>query len=232
MRSTSVVPVVRYLLLDRFTYLVLPWEWAGFGFVLDAVILRLTPAGDGGQRWVGGLAAAFLVVFVIGLQSVAKALPFAMALGVGRRTYQLAAGAVAVGLGVCFGLVVTLGRLVERVTGGWGLRMAYFRVPFLLDGPWYLAWLTASVSFVLLFAYGMAYGLVHRRAGLTGTMIFGAGQLAVLTLAAVVTTWLHGWADVGRFLTGLTAAGLTAVLAAVAALLLAGGYAGMRRLTV
>jgi hypothetical protein len=92
--------------------------------------------------------------------------------------------------------------------------------------------LTASVTFLLMFAYGMWYGLVHRRLGMTGTVIFGAAQLSVLTLAAVVATWVHGWAGLGHFFTTISAAGVTAVLAAVAAALLAGGFATIRRLAV
>jgi hypothetical protein len=49
--------VVRYLLLDRVTYLVLPWAWAAFGFVVDVVIVQLTPAGHTSHRWAGGLVA-------------------------------------------------------------------------------------------------------------------------------------------------------------------------------
>jgi hypothetical protein len=42
----------------------------------------------------------------------------------------------------------------------------------------------------------------------------------------------NAWASVGHFFTGLTAAGLTGLLAALAALLLAGGQATIRRATV
>ncbi|WP_225845909.1 hypothetical protein [Streptomyces sp. HPF1205] len=232
MRPTPVLTVARYLLLDRFTYLVLPWAWAAFGFALDVVVLRLTPAGHTGHRWVGGLAAVFLVVFAAGVQSVARALPFALCLGVSRRTYFLGVSSVALALAACFGLTVAVGQALERATGGWGIRMAYFRVPYLLDGPWYLSWLTATTAFVLLFVYGMWYGLVFRRAGVPGAAVFGAAQLGTLALAAVVTTWAHGWAGIGRLLTGLTATGLTGVLAVVVALLLAGGFTTIRRLTV
>jgi hypothetical protein len=64
--------VVRYLLLDRVTYLVLPWAWAAFGFVVDVVILQLTPAGHTSHRWVAGLVGVFIVVFVLGVQAVAR----------------------------------------------------------------------------------------------------------------------------------------------------------------
>ncbi|MEV5706659.1 hypothetical protein [Actinoallomurus sp. NPDC052274] len=232
MRHTPIVTVVRYLLLDRVTYLVLPWVWAAFGFLLDVVVLKLTPVGHTDHRWVGGLAAVFLVVFSAGVQSVARALPFALALGVSRRTYFLGVTALALALAVSFGLVVAAGQTLERATGGWGMDMGYFRVPYLLDGPWYLSWLTAATAFVLLFVYGMWYGLIYRRAGLPGTMIFGATQLGVLALAAIIATWAHGWADIGRFFTTITATGVTGVLAAAVAVMLAGGFATIRRLTI
>jgi hypothetical protein len=224
--------IARFLLLDRLTYLVLPWAWAAFGFVADVVIVQLTPAGHTSHRWVGGLAGVFIVVFVLGTQAVARALPFGLTLGVSRRTYFLGAAALAVALGACYGLVLAIGQVVERATGGWGMNMGYFRVPYILEGSWYLSWLTASVTFILIFAYGMWFALVYRRGGMPGTVIFGAAQLSALALAAVVTTWVHGWAGIGHFFTTITAAGVTAVLAATAAALLAGGFATIRRLAV
>jgi len=233
MRPAPIVNVVRYLLLDKITYLALPWAWAAFGFLVDVVILQLTPAGHpGSHRWVAGLAPVFILAFVQGTQTVARALPFGLALGASRRTYYLGAASLAVALGACFGLAIALGQVAERATGGWGMNMAYFRVPYLLSGSWYQSWLTASVAFVLLFAYGTWYGLVYRRGGVVGTVIFGAAQVAVLTLAAVLTTWAHDWAGLGRFLTAVTAAGLTGILAAGAAVLLTGGLATIRRLTI
>jgi len=231
-KSTPFVMIARYLLLDRITCLVLPWAWAAFGFVLDVVIVKLTPAGHTSHRWVGGLAGVFIVVFVLGIQSVARALPFGLALGVSRRTYFLGATSLAAALAAGYGLVLALGQAVERATGGWGMNMGYFRVPYILDGSWYLSWLTASVTFLLMFAYGMWYGLVYRRLGMTGTLIFGAAQLSVLALAAVVATWVHGWAGLGHFFTTISEAGVTAVLAVAAAALLAGGFATIRRLAV
>jgi hypothetical protein len=231
-KPTSFGLVVRYLLLDRVTYLVLPWAWAAFGFVVDVVIVQLTPAGHTSHRWVAGLVGVFIVVFVLGVQSVARALPFGLALGVSRRTYFLGATSLAVALGACYGLVLAIGQAVERATGGWGMNMGYFRVPYILDGSWYLSWLTASVTFVLMFAYGMWYGLVFRRAGLVGTAVFGAAQICVLALAAIIATWVHGWTGLGHFFAAISATGVTAVLAIAAAALLAGGFATIRRLAV
>jgi hypothetical protein len=110
--------------------------------------------------------------------------------------------------------------------------MGFFRVAYLLNGPWYLTWLTSFVGLALLFVYGMWFGIVYRRWNLAGTLTFIAAQVTVLLAAALVITWAHGWAGVGRFFTGLTVAGLTGLLAVLAVALLAGGRATIRRATV
>lgn len=46
--------------------------------------------------------------------------------------------------------------------------------------------------------------------------MFVAAQVIVLLAAGSVVTWAHGWAGVGHFFTGLTAAGLTGLLAVLA----------------
>ena len=48
----------------------------------------------------------------------------------------------------------------------------------------------------------------------------------------MITSHAHAWLAIGRFFTALSAAGLTGLLAALAVMLLADGYATMRRVTV
>jgi hypothetical protein len=54
----------------------------------------------------------------------------------------------------------------------------------------------------------------------------------VLVIAALAATWSHAWHHLGHFFTALTAAGLTGLLAALAVVLIAGGFTTMRRLAV
>ena len=75
-------------------------------------------------------------------------------------------------------------------------------------------------------------GLVYRRWSLIGLVVFLAAQVCVLVGAAAIATATHGWHDIGRFFTNLGPGGLTGLLAALAAVLLAGGFTTMRRVTV
>jgi hypothetical protein len=110
--------------------------------------------------------------------------------------------------------------------------MGFFRVPYLLDGPWYLTWLTSMVGLTLLYVYGMWFGLVYRRWSVLGILAFIAAQVTALVGAAAVVTLAHGWTGVGQFFTDLTAAGVTGLLAVLAVALLVGGRATIRRVTV
>jgi hypothetical protein len=229
---TTYINVARYHLVQRLNYLILPWAVLAFVFGVDAVVLGLTPAGHSSHRYVGGLASIFVISFVLGMQSVARSLPFGLALGLSRRSYYLGTALLAVVLAALVGVVATAGQAIERATNGWGFDMGFFRVPYILDGPWYLTWLTSFVALTLLFVYGMWFGLVYRRWSLVGIAAFLAAQITVLVIGALAATWAHAWHDIGHFFTALSAAGLTGLLAALAAALLAGGFTSMRRLAV
>ena len=229
---TTYINVVRYHLVQRFNYLILPWAVLTFVFGVDVVILAVTPAGHGSHRYVGGLASIFIIAFILGLQSVSHALPFGLTLGLSRRTYYLGTALLAAALAAVVAVVATVGQAIERGTDGWGMSMDFFRVPYILDGSWYLTWLTSFVVLTLLYVYGMWFGLVYRRWGLFGLVAFLAAQTVVLLIGAVATTWTHAWHDLGHFFTALSAAGLTCLLAALTAALLVGGFSTMRRLTV
>lgn len=229
---TTYLKVARYHLVQRLNYLILPWAILAFVFLVDVIILSATPAGNSSHRYVGGLASIFVLVYSLGVQSVARSLPFGLALGLSRRSYYLGTAVLAVALAAVAGVVITVGQAIERATDGWGIAMGFFRVPYILDGPWYLTWLTSFVALTLLFIYGMWFGLVYRRWSLVGLFAFLAAQITVLLIGALAATGTHAWHDVGHFFTALSAAGLTGLLAVITVVLFAGGFTTMRRLTV
>ncbi|MGH3208885.1 MAG: hypothetical protein ACRDNO_14105 [Trebonia sp.] len=243
---SSLIKVARYHLVQPFGYLVLTWMVLAFSFVVNVIIFAVIPVAhhtvatahgpvsvantDG--RYTGALCSFFIMFLVLGVQSIGRSLPFGLALGVSRRSYYLGTALLAVVLACADGLALTALQAIERATGGWGVHMGFFRVAYLLNGPWYLTWLTSFVGLALLFVYGMWFGIVYRRWNLVGTLTFIAAQVTVLLGAILVITWAHGWTGVGRFFTGLTVAGLTGLLAVLAVAMLAGGHATIRRATV
>ncbi len=80
--------------------------------------------------------------------------------------------------------------------------------------------------------YGSWYGPAWRRWSAPGLMAFIAAQITVLLAGALIAAWAETWKSIGHLFTTLSASGLTGVLAAVAAALLAGAFTTMRRVTV
>jgi hypothetical protein len=225
----TLVNVARYHLVDRMTYVTLPWGSMAFSFLVNVAIAALTP---GAAHYTGGVLTIYVFLLVCGVLSMTRSLPFGLMLGVSRRGYYLGTALLVAALGVGYGLGLTVLQAVERVSGGWGLALHFFRVPWILDGPWYQTWLTSAVLLVLFFLYGMWYGLVYRRWSLPGMVTFIAAQVLVALAAVTAVSLSHSWADVGQFFITLTAPALIGVLAAVAAALGLGGFTTMRRVTI
>jgi hypothetical protein len=221
------VKVARFNLERRANYLVLPWILPA-AFAVGAVTSGRGP----GHNATGYLLSFFISFAVQGWQTIGRSLPFGLMLGASRRSFYSGTALFGMALALVFGLVLTALQAIERATGGWGLSMRFFRVTYLLNGPWYVTWLTSFVGLSALFVYGMWYGIVSTRWGPLGTWAFIAAQALVVTAGVVVGNFEHWhvWSAAGE--SHLTALGLTGVVAALAVLLLAGGHTTIRRATV
>jgi hypothetical protein len=227
----TLVNVGRYHLVDRITWVAVPWAIMAFSFLVNVVVSASVPAGPHGN-YTGGLVTIYIFLLICGSLSMTRSLPFGLMLGVSRRTYYLGTALLVLALGVVYGLGLTLLQLVERATDGWGLRLHFFRIPWIMEGPWYETWLTSFVLLVLFFLYGMWYGLVFRRWNLPGLVAFIAAQILVALLVVVAVSMTHNWSGFGHFFTTVTALALTGVLAVLAAAMGLGGLSTIRRVTV
>lgn len=227
----TLVKVARYHLVEPVQYVVLPWGVTVFAFVVNLVIFSIVPTPDAGG-FSGGLSTLYVFMLVIGTLSVTRSLPFGFALGLSRRTYYLGTLLLIAVLAAAYALVLAGLNAVEGATGGWGLTLHFFRVPWLLGGDWYLTVLTSFVLLVLMFVYGMWFGLVYRRWRVVGLTTFIVAQVSVLVLTALLVTWADAWPAIGEFFSALNVVELTGVLALVAAVLALGGFGTMRRVTV
>jgi len=226
------ISVARYQLTDRYVFVTGPWLILALDFLITVVVVAEWPGHHGHAAYAGALSAIYVYLIVTGALGIARQLPFALALGVSRRSFYAGTALLAVAVAAVYGLGLTVLQLIERATGGWGLNLHFFRVPYLLAGPWYLSWLTSFTDLALMIAWGMLFGIVYRRWNLMGLLSFIAAQVLALTAVLLIIGVTRDWSGVGRFFTTLTIGGLTGLLAALTVVLLAGGYATMRRVTV
>lgn len=224
---TNWIRIARLHLEGGMNYLAYPWLILGLNFL----IANAVSAATGGPLYSGEVFAMYAAFLAMGVVSVVRWLPFALALGVSRRTYFMGTTLLALALSAADGLLLTLFQGLESATNGWGSSLHFFRVPYIFAGPWYLTWLTSFVLLTVSFVYGMWFGIVFRRWNLFGLMAFITVQVVALTLGTVGVTQAHGWHSIGHFFTTLSVEGLTGLLAALAVILLAGGFATIRRVT-
>ena len=238
--------IARYHLVIPWLALGLPWAILATSFVVNLMIFTFVPQGhhqvltshglvqvaNSAHNYTGGVASIYISLLVIGINSIGRSLPFGLAVGVTRRSFYTGTAVFGTALALVDGLLLTALQAVERATDGWGANLHFFQVPYILNGPWYLTWLTSFVGLALLFVWGMWFGIVYRRWSLFGSAAFIAAQVTVLVAAVLIAVWTDAWSSVGHFFTGLTATGLTGLLATLAVLLLVGGQATVRRATV
>ena len=225
---TRSIQVARYNLVNPFILVIAPWAILAFTFVVNLIptVIR------GGPNPTKALASIFAFMAFAGALTMIRSLPFALALGSSRRSFYLGTVALVVALAAIYGLAIAGLQALERDTGGWGVSMYYFEPQYVLTGAWYLTWLSSFVGLVLLFVYGTWFGLVQRRWDTIGVLVFVFGQLILAFVGIYIVSGDHAWHSVGHFFTTITAAGLTGLLAALAAMLCAGGFALSRGVTV
>jgi len=232
MSTSKLVKVARLHLVDRFGYTWLVWGVMAFTFAVNYAIFALIPLTQPNGNYTGALVTIFIFMAVIGVQAATKFLPFAFTLGVSRRTYYLGTVLLVVGLCLAYAVLLTVLWWIEGLTDGWGIKMNFFRVPWILDGPWYQVLITNFVLMGLVFLFGLWAGLIYRRFALVGTVLFWAGLTLLVVIAVMVITWQQAWPAVGTFLVGLNILAASGLVAVVAILFAIGGYLTIRRITV
>ncbi|HEY1829576.1 MAG TPA: hypothetical protein VGG38_04955 [Acidimicrobiales bacterium] len=228
---TALVKVARYHLVDRVPFIYRPVGALAFIFAVNLVVFGIIrPPVNGAHT--GAVVSIYIMFGVLGAVCVSQTLPFAFALGISRRTFLLGTFLLMAVMALLYGAGLTVLQAIERGTGGWGLHMTFFRVPFILYGSWYDTLATSFVGLALLFTWGLWFGLIYRRWNVTGMVVFIAAQITACLLAALSITWTHTWTGFTHFFQQLSAMGLTGVMAGLAVLLMIGGMATMRRVTV
>ncbi len=232
MTAAAITRVARLHLVDRFSYTWLVWGVLAFTFAVNAAIFAVIPQTQPEGNYTGALITIYIFMLVIGVQAATKFLPFAMTLGVSRRTYYTGTVALVVALCAAYAAMLTVLWWLEGVTNGWGLQLHFFRVPWILDGPWYQVLLTNFVLLSLVFLFGLWSGLIYRRFALIGSVVFFAAIVIVLLGAAILVTWWEAWPQVGHFLVNLDIVNASLLIALLSVVVSLGGFLTIRRITV
>ena len=226
---SRVVTAARLHVVHPLVILGVPWLVALSSFAVNLAVWGVFVGGDA-QNTTGGITSLYLTVIVVFAQSLSQLLPFAMGLGVSRRTFYAGTALVACIQAAGYGLVLSALTAIEDATGGWGLGLQFWAPGGLdVDDP-ALQVLVSGVPMLAAAALGVGLGVVLKRWGTTGVWTLLIGTLLVLAGVIALMTALDRWADVWSWTldqSALTlAVGLPLVTAAAIGAL---AFAGMRR---
>jgi hypothetical protein len=227
---TRALTAARLHLIRPTVIIGIPWLVVAISFAINLAVWALTPAGEDDGGITGGVAALYITVLVVFVQSVTRLLPFSMGVSISRRTFFLGTALVAVGQALAYGVALSALVSIENATGGWGVDMDYW-APGILEVGNPVAQVFASGAPMLAFAFaGVGMGVVHQRWGQNGTWGLIIGTLVLFGGLAVLISWLDAWRALGDWFADQSAATLTVGLPIVVALVAAAAaFPGIRR---
>lgn len=221
--------IVRMYMRDK-TFLMTPWLIVSISFLANLTIgylFRDEPI------YTGGIASIYIYMLVMGLVLLPQTFPFAIGLSTRRTDYFWGTTATITGTSVVFSIVLLLLSLIEsKLTGGWGVDLHFFHLPYFNDGP---AWAQLWIFFALLmnmFFLGFAISSVHRRFGKSGLWIFMIAAFVVVTVALFLCGYYGWWGDIFSWLAAQTAFQLSLWMFALAVLYAIVAYMLLRKATV
>lgn len=200
-------------------------------FLFNVVIITLAGGFDNGSdHSTGGLVSTYIFTAIGQVQSITQLFSFAVGLSVTRRAFYIATSIVVLVQSAVFGLLLTVLKLIEQATGGWGVRLAFFRFFVLTQDGLLAQWAAYTVPFIGLSSIAIALAAVFKRWGQAGVVVTGLSIGIVISAAVAVITWQNWWLQIGAFFVNTSTLALQAGYPLVIAALAGGaGWLVLRR---
>lgn len=205
---SRVLAVVRMQLVNWPINIAWPWGILFSSFLINYAIQSALVRQNVGDSTTGGMLSIYTVVFVAYLISVSQDLPFALGLGVSRRTFHLASGLMLATEALLYGTLLYLFALIERATDGFGVELAFFGLPFMSTSNPLLQILVYTVPFLLFGVLGFAVGLVFKRWGANGVLTLSVAAILAIGAAVYLITRAERWRAVGGWFVDQSTVGL------------------------
>jgi hypothetical protein len=177
---------------NRYIWFFLPWIALSSSFAVS-ILTGLIPHGNQDLS-TGGVAAIYLVMFIIGVTTLNDTFRFALGFGVRRIDYLLGTTLMALAISLFIALLLLLLAFIERATGnGWWVGVHFFALPYINDGSSGEQFWVIFATLLQLYVLGFAIGSIYRRFGKPG--IWTLLILAVLIIGTLTSllTALNGW---------------------------------------
>jgi hypothetical protein len=151
-------------------------------FVSQIVILLVRLFGGETTVYPGGFVFVCVSMFIWGIMNLADTFPFALGWGYRRTDFFLGTAVIVVVVSGVTAVLWVFCSLLEIETGGWGLELSYFHLPYLNDGSLIEQLWIYFVVLANMYVLGSVIGDISQHFGRTGIVLF----LLLLSLFALV----------------------------------------------
>lgn len=190
----AVRTVVKMYTRGKLLWFFVPWMGLMIQFLATLlVILILLLFGGKTPFYPGGLIAICAIMFYVGIVTLNDTFPFALGWNCRRTDYVLGTTVMAVEVSAVTAALWLLCSLLEGVTGGWGMELHYFHLPYFNDGSlieqfWVYLVLLANMYFL-----GFVIGSIYQHVGRVGILIFLLVVFLLIGIFSLIWTYLRWW---------------------------------------
>jgi len=193
------------------------------------VILMIRFFGGKTPIYPGGLVSICVLMFLLGIVSLNDTFSFALGWSCRRTDYVLGTTVMAVAVSAVAAVLWLLFSRLEIVTGGWGVELHYFHLPYLNDGSLIEQLCIYFVVIANMYFLGFVIGSIYRRFGRAGTLIFLLIVFLLMSIFSFVWTYLRWWGAFFHWFSQFTAFELALLLLPLTAFYLLVSYLLLRR---
>ena len=232
--------VVRLHLVDRRTYIGIPWLIVGMAFVVTIFVAQIvgfttgglgTPDAIEGQRYSWAVLSPQWYLIVVGVQAISFGFPLALGFGVTRRDFYLGTALLFVLISAANALAFAVLTQIEQLTDGWWIDTYMFNALWLgLDGFW-VDLFSFFVMQLLVFLVGASIATIYMRWRMPGMLVFWSSLVLAVVGTVTIITFTSSWPAVGLWYGAQGIAGIFAWLLLPAAVAGFGGFLALCRAT-
>lgn len=228
--------VVRMHLVNRWSFLVLPWVILGSAFVISWLIWLIIASAAGadaleGTQYSGAVMSIYVYMLVVAIAAINLAFPFALGFSATRREFYVGTSLLFVIITAANSLVLVVLSYIEEWTNGWGLGGHMFTVVWVGAGNVAERFLVFWAVQVFLMFVGAAIATVYMRWRINGMVVLWVALGLVLVGIVALLTYTDSWPQVWQWLFSAGTVVISAWLLVPAALAGLAGWAVLRRAT-
>lgn len=229
----AVRTVMKMYTRGKLLWLFLPWMGLMGQFSGTLIVIHIL-LFFGGQTpfYPGGIIAICAIMLCVGIVTVNDTFPFALGWSCRRTDYVLGTTLMAVAVSAVTAVLWLLCSLLENVTGGWGVELHYFHLPYFNDGSLIEQFWVYFVLLANMYFLGFVISSIYQRFGRAGTLIFLLIVFLLMSLFSLVWTYLRWWGALFTWFSQYTAFELALGLLPLTALYLLASYLLLRKAVV